>query len=186
MRGDQKKHPKVRHRGRTAKNVYVFCSVTTQASGAQPCWKTLEDGAECYPWGLLPGTNLWHFKLAQCMWAKRKHVGREEQVLALGCKSIVLNDGCQKDIRGALTVSVVFNNSCLIRLKCCLRLELGAFRSWDRLLWGHDYHEEYKYILYYNTSQPTIYLCGQCSVQLALLGQYSHLWLPWVLAANGL
>ena len=64
------------------------------------------------------------------MWAKRKHVGREEQVLALGCKSIVLKDGCQKDIRGALTVSVVFNNSCLIRLKCCLRLELGAFRSW--------------------------------------------------------
>lgn len=45
----------------------------------------------------------------------------------------------QRDTVGAPTVSVTVNISCLVRLGYHLRLELGAYRSWDRLLWGHGY-----------------------------------------------
>lgn len=175
--------------------------VTTRATGTQPCWGALGEGTEqnseylgreetgclssrsyllllkAVPRALTP----WRF----CRWARRMPLGREEQVLALGCKRYVLKDECERDIGGAVIASVMFNNSCVVRLNYFLRLELGAFRSGNILLWGHDYHEGYKCSSYFNTSQPS-YLCGDFLPSSPLLGPYTHLWLPWVLAANGL
>lgn len=96
-------------------------------------------------------------------------LGREEQALALDCKRCVLKDECGRDIGGALIVSVVFNNSCVIRLNYFLRLELGAFRAGDILLWGHDYQEGYKCASYFYSSQPS-YLCGDVLPSSPLLG----------------
>lgn len=96
-------------------------------------------------------------------------LGREEQVLALGCKRCVLKDEFERDIGGALIVSVMFNNSGVVRLNYFLRLELGAFRAGDILLWDHDYQEGYKCSSYFNTSQPS-YLCGDVLPSSPLLG----------------
>lgn len=48
-------------------------------------------------------------------------------MLALRGKRCVHKDECERDVGGAVIASVMFNDSCVVRLNCFLRLELGAF-----------------------------------------------------------
>ena len=118
----------------------------------------------------------WPSQPTQYMWAKRK-------LLWFRLPQVWNGKVSTKDIGRASTVSVRFNISCIVRLKCHLRLELGNFRSCDRWLWvmvtmrGKNTHRTLTFL---------IQVWFSCVVNI-LPSSPEHLrWLPWMLAPQDL